>query len=42
MPAGLYPDQSIITYATSKGVLVMGMGEETVDVINPSALSAGD
>ncbi|QVL51548.1 MAG: hypothetical protein KFB96_25795 [Thiocapsa sp.] len=40
--ASLYPDQSIVTYATSKGVLVMGMGDETMDVLNPSALGTGD
>jgi hypothetical protein len=39
--AALYPDQSIVTYATSKGVLVMGMGDETMDVLHPSALGAG-
>jgi hypothetical protein len=39
--ASLYPDPSITTYATSKGVLVMGMGDETMDVLNPSALDAG-
>ncbi|HSO84433.1 hypothetical protein [Thiocapsa sp.] len=39
--ASLYPDPSIINYATSKGVLVMGMGDETMDVLNPSALRAG-
>ena len=40
--ASLYPDQSIVTYATSTGVLVMGMGDETMDVLNPSALDSGD
>ena len=40
--ASLYPDQSIVTDATSKGVLVMGMGDETMDVLNPSALDSGD
>ena len=39
--ASLYPDPSIITYATSNGVLVMGMGDETMEVLNPSALGAG-
>ncbi|HSO82438.1 hypothetical protein [Thiocapsa sp.] len=40
--ASLYPDPSIVTYATPKGVLVMGMGDETMDVLNPSALGIGD
>jgi hypothetical protein len=40
--ASLYPDQSIVTYATSRGVLVMGMGDETMDVLNPSALGSRD
>jgi hypothetical protein len=41
-PASLYPDQSIVNYATPNEVLVMGMGDETMDVLNPSALDAGD
>lgn len=39
--ASLYPDPSIINYATSKGVLVMGMGDETMDVLNPLAIESG-
>jgi septal ring factor EnvC (AmiA/AmiB activator) len=37
--ASLYPDPSIVAYATAKGVLVMGMGEETMDVLNPEAVT---
>jgi len=37
--ASLYPSQEVIAYATKRGLLVMGMGDETMDVLNPEALS---
>ena len=39
--ASLYPDASVVRRATRRGVLVMGMGEETMQVLNPEALQAG-
>jgi len=36
--ATLYPDDSLVRLATRRGVLVMGMGDETMDVLNPQAL----
>ncbi|EGV17498.1 hypothetical protein [Thiocapsa marina] len=39
--ASLYPDASVVRRATRRGVLVMGMGEETMQVLNPEALRAG-
>ncbi len=37
--ASLYPSQEVIAYATKRGLLVMGMGDETMDVLNPEALT---
>ena len=37
--ATLYPDKSIVRLATRRGVLVMGMGDETMDVLNPQVLA---
>ena len=39
--ASLYPDASVVRRATRRGVLVMGMGEETMQVLNPEALQGG-
>jgi hypothetical protein len=39
--ASLYPDASVVRRATRRGVLVMGMGDETMHVLNPEALQAG-
>jgi len=36
--ASLYPDPSIVSRATSAGILVMGMGDEAMHVLNPEAL----
>ena len=38
--ASLYPDPSIVNRATAAGILVMGMGDEAMQVLNPEALSA--
>lgn len=38
--ASLYPDDSVIRRATRKGVLVMGMGDETMHVLNPEAVGS--
>ncbi len=38
--ATLYPDQAVIRLASRQGVLVMGMGDDTMDVLNPEALGA--
>ncbi len=38
--ASLYPDESVVRRATAKGVLVMGMGDEAMQVLNPDALQA--
>jgi hypothetical protein len=35
--ASLYPDASVINRATRKGVLVMGMGDEAMQLLNPDA-----
>ena len=35
--ASLYPDASVVRRATRKGVLVMGMGDENMIVLNPEA-----
>jgi hypothetical protein len=35
--ASLYPEPAVIRRATRKGVLVMGMGDETMEVLNPEA-----
>ena len=37
--ASLCPDQSVVRRATRKGVLIMGMGEETMQVLNPEAVN---
>lgn len=39
--ASLYPDASVVRRATRRGVLVMGMGDETMHVLNPEALESG-
>ncbi len=39
--ASLYPDASVVRCATRRGVLVMGMGDETMQVMNPEALESG-
>ncbi|SDW63035.1 hypothetical protein [Thiocapsa roseopersicina] len=39
--ASLYPDTSVVRRATRRGVLVMGMGDETMHVLNPEALESG-
>ena len=36
--ASLYPDDGVIRRATRKGILVMGMGDETMQVLNPEAV----
>ena len=33
--ASLYVDSSVVTYATSRKILVMGMGKEAMQVLNP-------
>ncbi len=37
--ASLYPDDSVVRRATRKGVLVMGMGDETMQVLNREAIA---
>jgi len=37
--ASLYPSQEVIAYATKRGLLVMGMGDETMDVLNPEVVT---
>jgi hypothetical protein len=37
--ASLYPDPGVVRLATRKGVLVMGMGDETMRILNPDAIS---
>ncbi|WP_296808215.1 hypothetical protein [Thiocapsa sp.] len=39
--ASLYPDASVVRRATRRGVLVMGMGDETMHILNPEALESG-
>ena len=39
--ASLYPDASVVRRATRRGVLMMGMGDETIQVLNPEALESG-
>lgn len=36
--ANLSPDEGVVRRATRKGVLVMGMGDEAMQVLNPEAL----
>ena len=38
--ASLYPDVGIVNRATGKGVLVMGMGDEAMQVLNPDAVQS--
>ena len=41
--ASLYPDAGVVNRATRQGVLVMGMGDEAMQVLNPDAvLVVGD
>lgn len=37
--ASLYPDDRMVRRATRKGVLVMGMGDETMQVLNRDAIA---
>jgi hypothetical protein len=37
--ASLYVDESLIRYAGSKGVLVMAMGDETMEILNPEVVT---
>lgn len=37
--AGLYVDESLVRYATTKKILVMAMGDETMQVLNPEAVA---
>jgi len=39
MLAGLHVDDSLVRYATGKSVLVMAMGDETMQVLNPEAIA---
>jgi hypothetical protein len=39
--ASLSPDEGTVRRATRKGVLVMGMSDETMEVLNPNALESG-
>ncbi|WP_295878474.1 hypothetical protein [uncultured Thiohalocapsa sp.] len=39
--ASLYPDDSVVRRATAAGVLVMGMGDDAMQVMNPDALGVG-
>jgi hypothetical protein len=36
--ASLYPDEGVVRRATCKGVLVRGMGDEVMQVLNSQAL----
>jgi hypothetical protein len=36
--ASLYVDESVVHYASTKGILVMGMGKETMEVFNREAV----
>jgi len=36
--ASLYPDPGLVNRATRRGVLVMGMGDEAMQVLNPEAM----
>jgi Sec-independent protein translocase protein TatA len=38
--ASLYPDAGVVNRATRGGVLVMGMGDEAMQVLNPEALQS--
>lgn len=38
--ATLYPDDSMVHRATRKGVLVMRVGDETMQALNPDATDA--
>lgn len=37
--ATLYVDESLVRYATAKRILVMAMGDETMQVLNPEAIA---
>ena len=37
--ASLHPDDGVVRRATRAGVLVMGMGEETMQILNPEAVA---
>jgi hypothetical protein len=36
--ASLYPDPSVVRRASAAGILVMGMGDDAMQVLNPEAL----
>jgi hypothetical protein len=38
--ASLYPDAGVVNRATRRGVLVMGMGDEAMQVLNPEAVQS--
>ena len=38
--ASLYPDAGVVTRATRKGVLMMGMGDEAMQVLNPDVVQS--
>jgi hypothetical protein len=38
--ASLYPDESVVQRATDSGILVIGMGDEAMQVLNPEAVGA--
>jgi hypothetical protein len=40
--ASLYPDPSVVRRASAAGILVMGMGDDAMQVLNPEALEARD
>jgi hypothetical protein len=40
--ASLYPDPSVVRRASAAGLLVMGMGDDAMQVLNPEALDARD
>ncbi|MBK1703436.1 hypothetical protein [Halochromatium glycolicum] len=40
--ANLYPDPSVVRRASAAGILVMGMGDDAMQVLNPEALEARD
>lgn len=40
--SSLYPDLSVVRRATAAGILVMGMGDDAMEVLNPEALGTQD
>ncbi|MCU0833809.1 MAG: hypothetical protein MUC77_05125 [Chromatiaceae bacterium] len=38
--ATLYPEPGVVRRATAQGILVMGMGDETMQVLNPESVTA--